>query len=112
MAKDPKPDLGVYNSTTNKLYLYCNIVSYRNTVSLSLLSCELALLLYVECYYGIIIVIIVECLFCLCHYQPVEAYTLSQIFRVDNQFSAQSCKSGRAFRVGFGPKVDKNFGLN
>ena len=22
----------------------------------------------------------------------------------------QSCKSGRAFRVGFGPKVDKNFG--
>ena len=24
----------------------------------------------------------------------------------------QSCKSGRAFRVGFGPKVDKNFGLN
>ena len=24
----------------------------------------------------------------------------------------RSCKSGRAFRVGFGPKVDKNFGLN
>ena len=24
----------------------------------------------------------------------------------------QSCKSGRAFRVGLGPKVDKNFGLN
>ena len=24
----------------------------------------------------------------------------------------QSCKSGRAFRVGFGLKVDKNFGLN
>ena len=26
----------------------------------------------------------------------------------------QNCKSGRAFRVefGFGPKVDKNFGLN
>ena len=26
--------------------------------------------------------------------------------------TGQSCKSGRAFRVGFGPKVDKNFGLN
>ena len=26
--------------------------------------------------------------------------------------SAQSGKSGRAFRVGFGPAVDKNFGLN
>ena len=24
----------------------------------------------------------------------------------------QNCKSGRAFRVGFGPKVDKSFGLN
>ena len=24
----------------------------------------------------------------------------------------KSCKSGRAFRVGFGPKVGKNFGLN
>ena len=24
----------------------------------------------------------------------------------------QSCKSGRAFRAGFGPKFDKNFGLN
>ena len=23
----------------------------------------------------------------------------------------RSCKSGRAFRVGFGPKVDKNLGL-
>ena len=29
-----------------------------------------------------------------------------------NLLFAQSCKSGRAFRVGFGPKVDKNFGLN
>ena len=26
--------------------------------------------------------------------------------------SLQSCKSGRAFRVGFGLKVDKNFGLD
>ena len=24
----------------------------------------------------------------------------------------QSCKSGQAFRVGFGSKVNKNFGLN
>ena len=24
----------------------------------------------------------------------------------------QSSKSGRAYRVGFGPKVDQNFGLN
>ena len=27
-------------------------------------------------------------------------------------YSEQSCESGRAFRIGFGPKVDKNFGLN
>ena len=26
-------------------------------------------------------------------------------------YAEQSCKSGRAFRIGFGPKVDKNFGL-
>ena len=26
--------------------------------------------------------------------------------------SNQSCKSGRTFRVGFGPQVDKNIGLN
>ena len=30
---------------------------------------------------------------------------------VDNE-STQCCKSDRAFRVGFGPKVAKNFGLN
>ena len=24
----------------------------------------------------------------------------------------QTCKSGQAFRIGFGPKVDKNFGLD
>ena len=29
-----------------------------------------------------------------------------------NCFSQRSCTSGRAFRVGFGPKVDKTFGLN
>ena len=32
----------------------------------------------------------------------------NQIFNIWNH----SCKSDRAFRVGFGPKVDKNFGLN
>ena len=29
-----------------------------------------------------------------------------------NKVLAPEFKSGRAFRIGFGPKVDKNFGLN
>ena len=29
-----------------------------------------------------------------------------------NRTRTHSCKSGRAFWVGFRPKVDKNFGLN
>ena len=42
---------------------------------------------------------------------------ISRVFRVmwkKQIFSnyKHSCKSGRAFQVGFGPKVDKNFGIN
>ena len=36
----------------------------------------------------------------------------SWTFIILNISPAQSCKSGRAFRVGFGHKVDKSFGLN
>ena len=32
--------------------------------------------------------------------------------RSEKADSVQSCKLGRAFRVGLGPKVDKNLGLN
>ena len=32
-------------------------------------------------------------------------------FQLNGDSVHQSCKSGRAFRVGFGPKVDKILGL-
>ena len=37
---------------------------------------------------------------------------MQKLFTFFSENPVQSCKFGRAFQVGFGPKVDKNFGLN
>ena len=54
---------------------------------------------------------------CVCGYiQEIELFQILSSFSDFNLvfvgYVIQSCKSGRGFRVGFGPKVDKNFGLN
>ena len=41
-----------------------------------------------------------------------EAFTVCAVDRWEDSSLSQSCKTGRAFRVGFGPKVGKNFGHN
>ena len=52
-----------------------------------------------------------------CRDDPAEAKGLQNALCYSGWIDAdclvyQSCKSGMAFRVGFGPKVDQNFGLN